>query len=101
MPHGKIRLDGLVGETVPRTDQLAVVAAIDAVADERAQLDGDAALEFDGEVGDATPRVELIRCSDGLGWADVDAGMAGAAVVLFRRVGRQRQVDVYLAQEEP
>jgi len=38
--HGEIRLDGLVRKTVPRADQLAIVAAVDAVANERTQFDG-------------------------------------------------------------
>src|SRR5262245_6082887 len=64
-------------EAVPRTDELAVVAAVDAVADERAQLLRDRALVLDGEVRDAAARVELVGAADRLRRAHVDAALAG------------------------
>jgi len=44
VPHRKIRLDRSLRKTVPRTYQLTVIAAVDAVSDQRAQLDRDATL---------------------------------------------------------
>jgi hypothetical protein len=79
-------------EAVPRAGELAVVAAVDAVAQQRPQRLGMRALELDGQVGNAAPRVEPIGRDDGAGRAGVDAGAAGAAVVGDRRIGRQRQV---------
>src|SRR5688500_3119742 len=68
-----------LGKTIPRTDELAVVAAVDPVADERPQFFRDRALVLDGEVGDAAPRLELVWAADRLRRAHVDAALAGAA----------------------
>src|SRR5437870_1192658 len=65
---------------VPRTDDLAVVASIDAVAHERTQLFGDRPEVLDREIGDAAARVELVRSDDRARGADVDAALARAAV---------------------
>ena len=54
---------------VPRAHELAVVAAIDAISDQRAQRFGDAAGELDRQVRDAAPRIELVRCDDRTGRA--------------------------------
>src|SRR5207302_9319024 len=88
-------------EAVPRADKLAVVAAVDAVADQRPQLFGDRALMLDGEVRDAAACIELVRRDDRLRRTDVDAAAAGTAMLLDRRVRRQRQVGVDLAEKEP
>src|SRR4051812_36043888 len=99
--HREIGLGARLRETVPRTDELAIVATVDAVADQRPQLLGNRALVLDGEIRDAAPCIELVRRNDGLRWTDVDAAVAGAAVLICRYVGRQRQVGVHLAEEEP
>jgi len=44
-----------LGKLVPRTHQLAIITAINAVANKGAQLYGNAAGMLDGEVRDATP----------------------------------------------
>lgn len=69
------------GETVPRADGGAVVAPIDAVTDERAEVFGDAPFEFDGEVRNAPSGVEMVRAGDGSGGTCVDATCAGPAAV--------------------
>ena len=46
---------------VPRADELAVVAAVDAVADQRPQLERDRPVVLDRQVGDAAPRIEPVR----------------------------------------
>ena len=56
---------------------------------------------FDGEVGDATARVELVRCGDRLRRADVDAARAGAAVRARWLVDGQGQVGIDFAEEKP
>src|SRR3546814_3664849 len=81
-----------LGELVPGACQLAVVATEDAIADQWTQGFIDAAVVFDGEVADAAPGIDTIRCDDGAGRADVDAARAGAAMRAGRRVHRQRQV---------
>ena len=58
------------GELVPGADELAVVAAIDAVAHQRAQLLGNGTRVLDGQVRDAAPCVQPVRRDDGLGGAD-------------------------------
>ena len=56
-----------VGETralrvlVPRAHELAIVAAVDAVAHQRPQLQRYGAVVLDGQVGDAPPRIEPVR----------------------------------------
>ena len=98
----EVALIGGPGEAVPGADQLAVIAAEHPIADQWAQLDGDCALEFDGQVGNAASRIQHIRTDKGRGRADVQAGAAAPAV--FAGVGgicRQRQVDKQLAKKEP
>jgi tRNA threonylcarbamoyl adenosine modification protein YjeE len=87
-------------ELVPRADELAVVAAVDAVADGGAELDRDRALRFDRQVRDAAARVELVGRDDRLRRADVDARAAAAAVVGRDRALGQGDVDEDLAEEE-
>src|SRR5687768_7844318 len=99
--RGEVRFAARAGKAVPRAHQLAVVAAVYAVADERAQRFRDGALVLDGEIGDAAPGLELVRAADCLRRADVDAPLAGAAAVLLLGVERQRQVAQDFAEEEP
>src|SRR6185295_18738007 len=49
----EVRLVRKLRVFVPGTRELAVVAAVDAVADQRAKLDRDRALQLDGEVRNA------------------------------------------------
>lgn len=97
----KIAFRRVAGMTVPRADQLAVVTAVDAVAEQRAQRFGNGAVRFDGEVGDAQPCVHRVGRDDGARGADVEAGRAAPAVGAYRVVCRQRQVGVDLAEKEP
>src|SRR5262245_28966266 len=76
------------GEAVPGAGELAIVAAVDAVADERAQLLRDRALVLDREIGDAAAGVELVGTADRLRRAHVDAALAGPAAVFLRRIDR-------------
>src|SRR5690606_10827877 len=96
----EIRYRGALRELVPRTGHLAIVAAIDAVADQWPHVLRNTAFELDGQVGDAAPRVELARSQDRLRRAQVDAGLAAAAVLAGGRIDGQRQVDQDLADEE-
>src|ERR1700730_1013683 len=88
---GELHLAPGLREFVPRARREAVVAAVDAVADERAQLARDRALVLDGEIRDAAPRIELVGRGKRGGGAHVQAGAAAAAVIGFRRVGRKLQ----------
>jgi hypothetical protein len=66
---------------VPGAGELAVVAAVDAVAD-GGRSARDRAGMFDGQVADAAPRVQPVGRHDGLRGADLDAGAAAAAMAL-------------------
>src|SRR5687767_15561317 len=101
IPHRKIRFPRDLRKPVPRADDLAIVAAVHPVTDQRPQLLRDGGLVLDGQVGDAAPRVELVGPADGLGGAYLDAPLAGSTMIFFRDVTRQRQVAVHLAKEEP
>src|SRR6185295_13052773 len=94
-------LDARPGEAVPRTDELAVVAAVHAVADKGAQLLRDRALVLDREVRDAAARIELVGAADRLRRAHVDAALAGAAPVRLFLVDWKWEIAVDLAQEKP
>jgi hypothetical protein len=55
---------------------------------------------LDREVGDAAARVELVGRDDRARRADVDAALAGAAMLADRRVAGEVERDEELAQEE-
>jgi len=54
-----------------------IVAAVDAVADQRRRSRGDRAFVLDGEVGNAAPRIEPIGLGERSRRADVEARAAG------------------------
>src|SRR5262245_2475399 len=97
----EIALGARPGEAVPGADELAVVAAVDAVADERPQLLWNRALVVDGEVRDTAASVELVGSADRLRGAHVDAALARPTSILLSRIDGKRQVAVNLAEEEP
>jgi hypothetical protein len=92
---------GRLRELVPGADRQAIVAAIDAVANQGAHLARDRPLQFDGQIGNAAPGVELIRCREGRCGADVETAPAGTAMVALGLVGRQLQRGENSAEEEP
>jgi hypothetical protein len=98
--HIKVVQRRALREFVPRADYLAIVASQHPVADQGPQIQRNAALQFDREIGNAAPRIEPLRAEDGLGWADGNAGGALAAMRAGWRIHRQRQVGVDLAEEE-
>ena len=97
----EIGFAGVLGEAIPGTHELAVVAAENAVADAFAQVFGNAAFVFDGQVGNAAPGIQFIGRHNGVGGADGDAGFALAAMVFAGSIHRQGNVGVDLAQKEP
>ena len=97
----QIRVRCRLREFIPGTDELAVVAAVNSVADERPEFDRDRTLQFDGEITDATSCIELKRRGDRAGRAGRHAGLAAAAVCTHWGVDRQRQIGVDLAQKKP
>src|SRR5207248_2613944 len=101
MAHLEIRVRGRARELVPRTHELAVVAAVDAIADRPAQLDRNGAVVLDGEIGDAAPRIQPPGGDDRTGGAGRDARLAAAAVGAGALIDGQRQVRQDLAEKEP
>src|SRR5256885_16422911 len=101
MAHLEIRVRGRARELVPRTHQLAVVTAVDAMADRLAQLNRNGAVVLDGEVGDAASRIQPPGGDDRTGGAGRDARLAAAAVGAGALIHRQRQVRQDLAEKEP
>jgi tRNA threonylcarbamoyladenosine biosynthesis protein TsaE len=89
-----------LGEFVPGADELAVVAAVNAVADQRAQFERNRPGVLDRQVGNAAPRVEPVRRDDGLRGAHGYAGGATAAVRRDGLAGGQSQVHVDFAQKK-
>ena len=96
----KIRQGTTLGVAVPGAHQLAIVAAVDAIAHQRAQVQRDGARVLYGQVRDAAPGVKPVRRHDGLSRANVDAGAATAAMGRHGLAGRQCQVHINLAQEK-
>ena len=100
MTHGEIRLARRLGIFIPRTDQLAVVATVNTVADQGPQFHRYAARVLDGEVGNTASRIELIGGNDGLRRAHGDAFCATAAVFALCHIDRQRQIGKNFAQKK-
>ena len=96
----KVGQGAALGEFVPGADELAVVAAVDAVADQRAQFQRNWPGVLDRQVRNAAPRVKPVRRDDGLRGAHVDAGAATAAVRRDGIAGGEGQVDVNLTQKK-
>src|SRR5471030_2307169 len=98
--HAKVWLAADFGVAVPRAGKLTVVAAVDAVADQRPQFQRNRTFQFDGQVRNAAPRIELVGPDDRARGTDVDALRAAAAMLPGRSVRWQRQVGIDLSQEE-
>ena len=62
---------------------------------------GIGALVLDGEIGDAAPRIEPVRRGESVRRADIEAGVAAAAMVAHRRIGRQIERREDRAEEQP
>ncbi len=98
--HRKRRFDTLARKPVPGAGHLAVVAAVDPVADERPQILGNASLQFNGEIGNAAARIELIWTHDRPSGASADAAPAASAVLADRRIDWKRKVGKDLAEKK-
>ena len=96
----KVRQGAALRELVPRADQLTVVAAVNAVAHQGAQLQRYRPVVLYGQVGNAATRIQLVRRDDGLRRASADTGIATAAVIADRFTGCERHVDKNFTQKE-
>src|SRR3984957_14540158 len=86
---------------VPWADRQAIVAAIDAISDRLTEFARDRSLAFDGEVGNTTPRIELVGRREGGCRAGVEAGLARAAVIAIGFIARQIGIGEDRAEEQP
>src|ERR1700686_3067548 len=100
VPHREVLLGGGARELIPWTNQLAVIATVDAIADCRAKLEWDRPGQLDREVGNTAPGVETIRGDDRAGGAGGHAGGAGSTVRAAGLIGGQVQVQVNFPQEK-
>jgi len=87
-------------EAVPRADELAIVAAIDAVADRRTQDFGNRPGMLDGQIRDTAARVQTIGSYDRPGRTEIEAARAASAVRRNRFVDRQGPIGEDLAEKE-
>ena len=102
VPGGEVGLGVDFGEFIPRADQLAVIAAENAVADGRAEFLGDAALMLDGQITDAATRIQTVWCNDGAGRTDVDAARAGSSMPLRGQCrAAQLEVRIDFSEKKP
>src|SRR5580698_5598451 len=99
MPDRKILLRRRSREFIPRADQLAVIATIDAIADRAAKFCRDTAVELDREVGNGAARIEAVGRDDGAGGTRRNTGAAGAAVRGAGFVRRQFEIDIDLTEK--
>jgi len=91
----------LARESIPRADHLADVASEDPPPNFVAQFQRDIVFEFDGEVRDATRRVEGAIGENATGGAGSDAARARAAVIGDeRRVGFEREIEKNLGEQK-
>jgi len=92
---------GLRGEPVPGAGGEAIVAPVDPVADEGTQVFGNGALEFDGQVRDATTGIEGEGRWERVGGAGVEAAGALAAEVPRGWVDGEFGLRQDFSEEEP
>src|SRR3569832_306712 len=59
--HAVVRQACALRELVPWADELAIVAAVDTIADQRPQLDRNAALQFNRQIGNAAACTAPLR----------------------------------------
>ena len=100
VPRCEVRLGGQVCKSVPRACELAIVATVDAVADERTQGFRYGTLQLYGQIRDTAPGIDPVGRHDRPRRTGIDAGTAGAAMVCDGRIERKRKIGEYLPQEE-
>ena len=95
VPGRKVAFGRRRGELVPRAAQLAVVAAVDPIADVLAEPRGDRSPQFNGQVGNATSRIKLVGRDNCSGRTDVDAGTTRAAMIAHRAICRKFEFNSF------
>ena len=97
----KADLPGLMGMPVPWADFEAFIAPEDPVAHQGAELLRDGTRVFNGEVSQASSRIQNIGLGKGLGGTDFQTTGAGTAVIFGWGIGIDFQVRQKAAEEEP
>ncbi|QTK79901.1 hypothetical protein AT6N2_C2270 [Agrobacterium tumefaciens] len=97
----QLHFGGARRKLVPRTGGKTVVAAIDAIADHRPEFVRDRPLVLNGEIGDAAARIQLVGSGEGCRGAGVEAGAAGAAMILLGLIETQLGRGEHAAQKQP
>ncbi len=82
MTNVKVRQSGLLGISIPGADGLAVITAIDPVADQGSQRRIDRTRMLNRQLRNATSGIKLIWTNKGIGRADVKTLRAGPTVSL-------------------
>src|SRR5690606_27830286 len=95
VPRGGLR------ELVPRANGQAIVAAVDAISDPRAEFVRDRPFKLDRQIGNAAPGIELERSRESLGGASILAGRAGPATLVMAKVRLERQRGVDSTEKQP
>src|SRR5262245_33504976 len=102
MARLKIYFIGGLSEFIPRATELAVVATVNAIADQRPQRFRNAAVHFDRQIRNAAARIHLLRADNGAGGADIDARAASATVFGdLRWIDWQWQIRINFTEKKP
>src|SRR5262249_13490565 len=98
---GELALAACLRELVPRAYRQAIIAAEDAIADCGAEFTRDRTFVLDGEIGDATARIEPVGRGKRGGRADIETRAATTAMIDLGRVRRQLDRREDRAEEQP
>src|SRR5439155_14584761 len=91
----------LSGETVPWANRKAIIAAVNPIANGATKLDRNRSFQFDGQIRNATTRIELEwRCDRGC-WTSLQAARARSAAIPFGRIRLQFERRDDLSQKNP
>src|SRR4029077_5886989 len=99
--RGELGFASLARELVPWTDGEAVVAAVDSVADCGSQFARNRTLVLNGEIGNAAPGIELVRCRKCRGRTNIQARAACSATIGLGRICRHVERRENRAEEKP
>ena len=91
-----------LGELIPGTVDLTIIAAEDPIADAFPQCRINTALMFYRQIGNTPSCVKLVGCNDGLGRTNIDAGRTSAAMICtIRFINRQRYIGKNFPEKKP
>ena len=97
MPGTKIWLCRELRELIPRADQLAIITAINAIAERRAQRNWNRTLQLNRQIRNTQTRIQLKRRGNRTRWTGTDAARARAAVFACGQINWQVDINVNFA----